>query len=77
MGRVSQTHSIAPGIPAAATLIYSIFNIVSAAALFFSQRAGTGTLTLQTLSAQNPVLTGRAAAGASMICAHGSKAWRA
>lgn len=51
--RVSQTYSMAPGIPAAATSISSIFNVVSDAALFFSQRAETGMLTP---SAQNPVL---------------------
>lgn len=61
--RVSQTYSTAPGIPAAATSISSIFNVEGDAALFFSQRAEAGTLTLQPLSAQNPVLTGKAAAG--------------
>lgn len=63
--RVSQTYSTAPGIPAAVTSISSIFNLEGDAALFFSQRAEAGTLTLQPLSAQNPVLTGKAAAGHS------------
>lgn len=39
-GRVSQTYTIAPGIPAAATWISSIFNVVGDAALACSAAKG-------------------------------------
>lgn len=66
-----------PRDPSCSDTDFSIFNVVSAAALFSSQRAGTGALTLQNLSAQNPVLPAGAAAGASVNCAQGSTAGKA
>lgn len=76
VGRVSQTHSIPPGILQRHWfLLFLMLRVLQHCSS--PKGLAQARWPCRPFQPRNPVLIGRAAAGASMICAHGSKAGRA